>query len=251
MKGMSGRSESVTLRNIWSLRDRLWLPASALVCCAIAIAWGAGRWALAVYALSFWHYGVYALAYFWRAVPLPRFKSDAILLKSLSLCVLAAVYAPGVSSLASVLVVLSGFALNIAAARAIGSDRTYYGHELASLPAKWSSAFPFSLLPHPMLTGNAIAFCGLLLDPGFREDWAPLAILHVLLNLSILAMEIYGKKDSMAGSLWPLGALSTWSLLIMISFSDIWPFALAAVAANAVFGAFLFHRYTRTPVSRS
>ncbi len=248
---MSGRSESVSLRNIWSLGERLWLPASALVCCALAIACGAERWALAVYVLSFWHYGVYALAYFWRAVPLPRFKSDAMLLKSLSLCVLAAVYAPGVSSLASVLVVLSGFALNIAAARAIGSDRTYYGYELANLPAKWSSAFPFSLLPHPMLTGNVIAFCGLLLDSGFRQDWALLAVLHVLLNLSILAMEIYGRKGRLAGMLWPLGGLAAWSLLIVVSFSDILPFALAVVVANAVFGAYLFHRYTRMPVNRS
>ena len=248
---MSGQSERVSLSNTWSLRDCLLFPACALAFCMLAFAYGAGLWALAVYALSFWHYGVYALAYFWRTIPLDRFKSDAMILKGLSLGVLATVYLPVLSSIVSVLVVLSGFALNIAAARAIGSDRTFYGYELANLPAKWSSAFPFSLLPHPMLTGNAIAFCGLLLDPGFRQDWMLLVVLHVLLNLSILAMEIYGRKGRLAGMLWPIGGLAAWSLLIVVSFSDILPFALAVVVANAVFGASLFHRYTRMPVNRS
>ena len=213
-KGMSGQSDSVSLRNIGTLRGCLLLPASALVFCTLALAYGAGRWALAVYALSFWHYGVYALAYFWRTIPLDGFKSDAMILKGLSLGALATVYLPVLTSIVFILVVLSGFALNIAAARAIGSDRTYYGYELANLPAKWSSAFPFSLLPHPMLTGNVIAFCGLLLDPGFRQDWALLAVLHVLLNLSILAMETYGRKGRLPGMLWLLGGLAAWSLLL-------------------------------------
>ncbi len=40
-----------------------------------------------------------------------------------------------------------------------------------------------------MLLGNMAAFGGTLLNPGFREQWWPLACAHVALNLGLLVME--------------------------------------------------------------
>lgn len=161
--------------------------------------------ALAVYALSFWHYLFYWWAYRHGAVEPARFRRDAILMKSVALTVLASVYVaqpwhwnlrswnPGhESSLwhwSSVLAIGAGFMLNLAGARALGHARTYYGRELGELPPERVTSFPFSVVPHPMLFGNMLAFGGTLLHPGFREAWWPLAILHVALNGALIVME--------------------------------------------------------------
>jgi hypothetical protein len=82
----------------------------------------------------------------------------------------------------------------------LGVDRTYYGHEDAGLPPQRVTAFPYSLTAHPMILGNVAAFGGTLLNAGFREQWWPLASLHVAANIGLLAMELAGpphrKKES-------------------------------------------------------
>jgi hypothetical protein len=178
-----------------------------------------GRWAVAVYALSFWHYYLYALAYLLRAVPLARFKRDAIVMKSLSLAMLASVYLMADPSWPSLLVVITGFLLNAVAAAALGADRTYYGHEVAGVPARRITAFPYSVLSHPMLVGNVAAFGGTLLDGAFRQHWWPLAVAHVVLNLGLLAMEVGARPSERQRRVaaawarrlgaWPLG----WGLM--------------------------------------
>ncbi len=170
-----------------------WLPTIVLVVVAVGAGCANGRWAWAVYALSFWHYYVYALAFVVRAVPPTVFKRDALLLKSVSLAAFASVYLTAMPDPLSLLVVVAGFLLNITAAAALGSDRTYYGHELANLPVKRIVAFPYSLTAHPMLLGNMMAFGGTLLDAAFRAGWWPLAVAHVLLNLALLGMEVLAK----------------------------------------------------------
>lgn len=144
---------------------------------------------VAVYLLSFWHYYFYFLAYCCSTVSLKVFKRDAIAMKTVSLGALGAAYFAAPPDILSLAVVAGGFLLNIAAARALGPDRTYYGHELAGLPPRRISAFPYSWIAHPMLLGNVAAFSGTLINDGFRAQWWPLACLHVVMNLGLLVME--------------------------------------------------------------
>lgn len=166
------------------------LVASVLfVSTVLGLAWLADSQAFAVYALAFWHYLLYALAYRYGAVPLAIFKRDAVLMKGVSLLALASsCVALPVEGL-SLAVVAAGFGLNALAASVLGSDRTYYGHEVAGLPSLRVARFPYSLIAHPMLVGNMLAYGGLLLNDGFRAQWWPLAGAHVAFNLGLLLME--------------------------------------------------------------
>jgi len=171
-------------------RDAALISGAILVAATLATALPAGERTLAVYALSFWHYPLYWLAYRHGTVAPAVFRRDAIAMKAVSLAALGAAYLPAAPQPASVVVVAAGFLLNCAAARALGAERTYYGHELAALPAQVIRSFPYSLLPHPMLAGNMLAFAGTLLDPEFRAHWWPLACAHVACNAALLLMEV-------------------------------------------------------------
>jgi protein-S-isoprenylcysteine O-methyltransferase Ste14 len=144
----------------------------------------------AIYALSFWHYYLYWLAYRYGAVPLAAFKRDAVVAKTVSLAALSLAYFAAPLDPLSLAAVAAGFLLNITAAAALGSDRTYYGYEVVNLPPQRITAFPYSVVPHPMLLGNIVAFAGTLINPEFRQAWWPLACAHVALNLGLLAMEL-------------------------------------------------------------
>lgn len=149
-----------------------------------------GNLALAVYSLSFWHYYLYWLAYRYGAVSPGIFKRDAIQMKAVSLVALAFAYFSAPLDFLSLAVVASGFLLNIVATRALGSDRAYYGHEVAGLPRQRITAFPYCWIAHPMLVGNIAAFGGTLINADFRQEWWPLACAHVALNLGLLVMEL-------------------------------------------------------------
>ncbi|MDH3663588.1 MAG: hypothetical protein OEU92_26835, partial [Alphaproteobacteria bacterium] len=62
-------------------RDTMPLLTTVFVLAVLAIA--EERWAMAVYGLSFWHYLIYALAFFWRKIPHERFIRDSLLLKTI------------------------------------------------------------------------------------------------------------------------------------------------------------------------
>jgi len=145
---------------------------------------------IAVYLLSFWHYYLYWLAFAFGAVAFEVFKRDAVAMKTVSVAVLAAVYLANPIDLASLAVIAGGILLNVRAAAALGIDRTYYGHEVAGLPPRRITEFPYSLTDHPMILGNLAAFGGTLVNPAFRQHWWPLAVLHVALNIGLLAMEL-------------------------------------------------------------
>lgn len=149
---------------------------------------------LAVYLLSFWHYYLYWLAFAFGAVSFDVFKRDAVAMKTVSVAALAAVYLAAPIDLASLIVIACGILLNVRAAAALGIDRTYYGHEVAGLPPRRITAFPYSLTSHPMILGNVAAFGGTLINPAFREHWWPLAGLHVALNIGLLVMELAGPR---------------------------------------------------------
>lgn len=223
--------------------ERVTLAAALFVGAVLVIAYLADSRGLAVYTLSFWHYLVYALAFFWRAVTPERFQRDAVLLKSISLVALASTFLPTLPSLLAILVMAAGFALNNAAYRALGDARTFYGFELAALPPERVTGFPYSITAHPMLIGNMAGYGGALLDAGFRQDWWTLAVLHVLLNFAIILMEAHGGQSRRLGTLVPICALAAGSLLLLTAFGDVWPYALAAILCAAVFGTLLFGRY--------
>jgi hypothetical protein len=161
-----------------------------------------------VYALSFWHYIFYWWAYRHGAVRPARFRRDAMLMKGVALTALGSAYLAQPWHWMSALTTASGFVLNLAAARALGHARTYYGWELGELPQRRVTSFPYSVVPHPMLLGNIVAFGGTLLHPGFRQAWWPLAVLHVALNGALIVMEtsVAPKRPTRR-----IGAVSTWA----------------------------------------
>ncbi|MEZ5862474.1 MAG: methyltransferase, partial [Geminicoccaceae bacterium] len=130
-----------------------------------------------------------------------------------------------------------------AAYRALGDARTFYGVELEALPPARVTAFPYSITAHPMLIGNMAGYGGALLDAGFRQGWWPLAVLHVLLNFAIILMEAHGRQSRRLGMLLPILALAVGSLLLLVAFRQVWPFALACILCAAAFGAVLLRRY--------
>lgn len=146
---------------------------------------------LAIYALSFWHYPLYWWAYRYAAVDPARFRRDAALTKAVALAAFAVAYLTTPWTWRSAAVMAAGFGLNTSAAAALGSARTYYGWELGDVSHRRVTSFPYSVVPHPMLLGNMVAFAGAMLAPQFAAQWWPLAVAHIILNAGLLAMEVF------------------------------------------------------------
>jgi hypothetical protein len=149
---------------------------------------------LAIYLLSFGHYTLYWVAFAFGTIAFDVFKRDAIAMKTVSVAALAFVYLRAPLDPVSLVAILGGILLNVRAAQVLGLDRAYYGHEVAGLPSRRITAFPYSVTSHPMILGNVAAFGGTLINPAFRAEWWPLAILHVALNVGLLAMELAGLR---------------------------------------------------------
>ncbi len=262
-----------TSRSVGRARRNITLVASVVYVAAAGLAaWLAASLVLALCALSFWHYYLYALAYRYGAIPLSQFKRDAMLMKSVALLVLAWVYLAAPIEPASLAVVLAGFLLNAVAAAALGVDRTYYGHEVANLARLRVTRFPYSLIAHPMLVGNMLAYAGMLLNAEFRAAWWPLACAHVACNLGLLAMERYVTPLRLSAATATAGLTrpaTDWSWLRwfgltvagaglaggVASITDVAPPLLAAGAGAAAmtYAFVLFYAYTRpapVPVER-
>lgn len=163
-----------------------------------ALTWTEEELSLAVYGLSFWHYYLYGLAFRFGEISLTVFKRDAVVMKSVSLVLCGYIYLLTPANLASAAVIVAGFLLNGLAARQLGSDRTYYGYELADLPFRRITRFPYSWTSHPMLIGNMTSFGGMLLNNDFRPAWGPLACVHVAMNAGLLSMELFVKPLRLA-----------------------------------------------------
>lgn len=206
---------------------------------------------LAVYALSFWHYYLYWLAFAFSAIPFDVFKRDAVAMKSVSVAALAAVYLAQPLDFISLAVIASGVLLNMRAAAVLGVDRTYYGHEVAGLPHRRLTAFPYSLTDHPMILGNVAAFGGTLLNPEFARHWGPLACLHVALNIGLLVMELVGPRRAVriAGGFVFAGVAAVLVFALLQSGqASTMPVALLAAAALAC--ASVLHRVYVPKVER-
>lgn len=215
-----------------SLRAVVGRNGSTLACglFVLAVLLGAaldGSLTLAVWLLSFWHYYLYWLAF--GAVPFAVFKRDAVAMKTVSVAALAAVYLAAPLDLASLAVIAGGILLNVRAASVLGIDRTYYGHEVAGLPPRRITAFPYSLIAHPMIVGNVAAFGGTLINPAFAGQWGPLVGLHVALNIGLLAMELAGTRRLPAVRIGG-GLVFAGVLVGVVCAAPVWPLAAAAGA---------------------
>ena len=194
-----------------------WLSSLLFVVSMLGCAFLGGQATLVIYSLSFWHYYLYWLAYYFGAVSIEVFKRDAILMKTVSLMALGSVYFAAPLDFASLAVVAAGFLLNCVAARALGADRTYYGYEAAGLPPKRITAFPYSWISHPMLVGNIMAFGGTLIDADFRRRGWPLACAHVALNLGLLVMELAvtpQRRAATRASFSAAGPIANWPAVL-------------------------------------
>jgi hypothetical protein len=209
---------------------------------------------LAVYLLSFWHYYLYWLAFTLGAVSFGVFKRDAVAMKTVSVAALATVYLTAPLDPASLVVIAAGILLNVGAAAALGVDRTYYGHEVAGLPVRRITVFPYSLTAHPMILGNVAAFGGTLINPGFRQHWWPLACLHVALNIGLLVMELAGTRRRRIVRIG--GGLVFAGVLLGAGFAVLGPgkpmtAAAALLGAAAIGCAWVLYRCHAPPAAQS
>ena len=226
--------------------------AAACLAVSIATACGAaldGHLAVAAWFAGFLHYALYLRAFAWGVPDFDGFKRAAVALKIVGIGMLALPYASASPGVPSVVAVLAGIALGTAAASRLGIDRTYYGHEVAGLPALRATGFPYSLTAHPMIVGNLIAIGGTLLAPSFAAEWGYLAVAHLAANLGLLAMEVAGPARRAAIRLWgppAIGAIVGGGLLLSWPGPDgamaqaHWTFAATALAAT-VAAAFILH----------
>jgi len=226
------------------IRDPMTSFAAIFVLAVLGLAYLSARFEIAVYALSFWHYLVYALAFSWRKISHERFMRDSYILKIISLGVLGSMLWVTTPNPIALIAMAAGFALNIAAAQALGAERTYYGFELAALPPKRITAFPYSVTGHPMLIGNMLAFGAPLLDASFREAWWPFAIIHVLLNLLIILNEASGQPSRLIGIIWSVALVGGGAVLLAAGFWTAWPYGLLTAILNLLFGGAVIRRYT-------
>ena len=253
---------AVLSENPRSLRTVAGSNGSTLVCVVLVLSILIGAaldrsLPLAVYLLSFWHYYLYWLAFAFGVPAFDVFKRDAVAMKTVSVAALAAVYLSEPIDLASLIVIAGGILLNLRAAAALGIDRTYYGHEVAGLPPRRITTFPYSLTSHPMILGNVAAFGGTLINPAFRQHWWPLACLHVALNIGLLVMELAGTRRRavrIGGSLAFASVLSAAAVAALRAGEDAGEYAgmfITLACAVAVACAWsLYHCYAsqrRTP----
>ena len=138
----------------------------------------------AIYLLSFWHYALYWRTFAYGTADFDGFKRKAIVLKIISVTVLALVYLRFPLDPLSLAVIAGGIFLNARAAAALGLDRTYYGHEVAGLPPRRITAFPYSLTAHPMILAQCRCLRRHAAQCRFRDQWWPLAG-HVAANVGL------------------------------------------------------------------
>src|SRR4029077_17310310 len=131
-------------------------------------------------------------------VPFDVFKRDAVAMKTVSVAALATAYLAQPVDPVSLIVIAGGIRCNAGAAAALGIARTYYGHEVAGLPPRRITAFPYSLTGHPMILGNVAAFGGTLINTFFRAEWWPLVVQTVVLNAGLLTMDLAGPRHRRA-----------------------------------------------------
>ena len=83
-----------------------------------------------------------------------------------------------------------GYGIATAATVALGVDRTWFGVELGQMPPKRIEAFPYNVLPHPMILGGIIGLLGFHLHAPFRELVPWLVPVHIAFYLLHMVQEM-------------------------------------------------------------
>uniref|UniRef100_A0A7S3DMZ8 Uncharacterized protein n=1 Tax=Entomoneis paludosa TaxID=265537 RepID=A0A7S3DMZ8_9STRA len=124
---------------------------------------------------SFRHYGVYMCSFAFRQPDIAHgfLMRDAKLYKTIAMMHMARRLLPIISlpeDLPGILAACGGFAITIAATAQLGFVRTYFGSELGFVQPKWISGFPYSVIPHPMIVGQLLAWSSVLYWFGLRQE---------------------------------------------------------------------------------
>jgi len=162
---------------------------------------------------SFVHYLRYIGTYYFRTgVDFGSFKRDVLLFKVLSLAQIflhyLCPYVPLLADamgyprathwdLASLGMIVSGYAVSVLATRALGVDRTYFGAELGLCEPKWITDFPYGYIPHPMIVSQVWALAGVHKALHFRTALPYLVPVHIALySLHMLQeqFDVYERK---------------------------------------------------------
>ena len=143
---------------------------------------------------SFVHYAVYASTYHQRTgIAFGAFKRDALLYKTLALAQAGAQFvyrfdyaSPDWLALG---LIGGGFGLATFSAHRLGLDRTYFGWELGEITGDYVERFPYGYIPHPMILGGILGWCGLGKLDGFRAAWPAYVPLHCACYLAHAVQE--------------------------------------------------------------
>jgi hypothetical protein len=168
--------------------------------------------ALFLYGTSFVHYYCYMTTYYKRNdVSFRSFQRNVIIFKSVALIQIMYIYlGPYLSpwlapifptlfagfpaaeiSYVSLAMIIVGYATSIKATMALGRDVTYFGIELGEVdkPKNFVNAFPYNVIPHPMILSQILALQGFHLVPHVHERFPYLVPFHVSLYIIHMAQE--------------------------------------------------------------
>lgn len=116
---------------------------------------------------SFRHYLVYITTFAFRQpmVAHGEFMRDVWLYKTMALTHLSKRLLPLVElpqDAPGLLLALAGFSITMLATARLGMVRTYFGSELGFVKPRWVDGFPYSVIPHPMIVGQIIAYASII-----------------------------------------------------------------------------------------
>ena len=89
----------------------------------------------------------------------------------------------------SLSLIIVGQGIASAAFAALGVHRTYFAVELGRLQPKWITAFPYGVVPHPMISGAVVALTGVWMMPGVRLNYPWLVPAHITFYLLHMLQE--------------------------------------------------------------
>lgn len=163
----------------------------------------AGSWVPWLLGTSFVHYLIYIATFRHREdVAFHAFVRDAVFYKAVSTLNLAVAYlSVFVVDPVSLGLLALGYGLGALSTRVLGFERTYFGVELGQVPPARIDAFPYGVVPHPMIVGGIVALLGFQAMPTFAAAWPWLVPAHIGLYVVHLLQEAWaGGPDGGPGS---------------------------------------------------
>jgi len=154
---------------------------------------------------SFTHYCMYIATYHCRGnVNFGVFKRNVIFWKTLALTHLGYNYCKNFEfDPISLAMLVCGYGLSAAAAKALGMDQTYFGVELGKVEPNFVSSFPYNTIPHPMIIGSMIGLLGFHKMAAFRAALPYLVPAHCAFYMIHMIQEQLNDFYAGAGSLTP------------------------------------------------